>query len=549
MRAAFAWFLLLSGSSAFVPVRAQTAPDAGALRQQLDNERKPALPQRAAPLQAADKEPLTLPEGATITVDAFRFEGNTLIDAGRLQPLVQGYTGHPIHFADLQRATQAVAAAYREAGWIVQAWLPRQDVTEGTVTIRVVEARFAGAHLEGRAPLRLSPELVIADVQARQPVGAPLNADALDRGLLLADDLPGVSVTGALEPGANDGETGLALRMTDDPLVTGQASVDNDGSRSTGAARLLATLTLESPLGIGDELRTDVVEARGSHYGRVAYTLPLNNDGLRGGMNVSHLDYRLVGADFAALHSSGSSDGWGADFSFPLLRSRQRNLYLSVNGERTTFVNRANGVVQSNYGVSAATVGLSGNLFDDVGGGGANTASLTWELGDVRQGHPDPGENPAVDGGYDKLRYSLSRHQALTPALALYGAVNGQYANKLLDSSARFYLGGPAGVRAYPVNEGAGDRGQVANLELRWRALDTFSVIGFEDWGHVSDHAGHETLKGAGVSVVWNGPANFNAQATLARRIGSNADHASTGKDQDGTLERNRLWLQAQLPF
>ena len=551
MRASIARILLLSGAAGVLPAIAQTVPDAGALRQQLDNEHnKPQLPPRAAPLQAPEPPTLTLPQGATVTVKTFRFEGNTLVTDAALQAVVQRWTGRPIGFADLQRAAQDVATAYRDAGWIVRTYLPQQDVTEGTVTIHVVEAKFSGAHLEGAPPLRMSPELVIAVVQAAQAPGEPVNAAALDRGLLLASDLPGVAVSGALESGANDGETGLALRMTDESLVTGSVELDNGGARSTGAVRVLASATVNSPLHQGDQLRADVVDSQGSHYGRVAYTVPLGADGLRAGLNASVLDYRLVGKDFAALHGSGSSDAWGADFSFPLIRSRKRNLYLSVNGERTVFLNRANGLVQSSYGIDSATVGLSGNAFDEVGGSGANTFSLAWELGDVRQGHLDIGENPALAGGYDKLRYAGSRQQALTDTVSLYGALSGQYANKTLDSSGRFYLGGPAGVRAYPVNEGSGDRGQLVNLELRWRPADAFTLLGFGDWGHVAASSGSESLQGVGVSAIWIGPYNLNAQATVARRIGSNPDrNASTGRDQDGSLDRTRFWLQAQLPF
>ncbi len=549
MRSDLVCLLLLSGSAAASQVWAQAVPDAGALRQQFDNELKPALPPRAPPLPGEAAAPLKLPQGTTLTVKAFRFEGNALLDAARLHAAVRGWEGHPIGFADLERAAQAVAAAYREAGWIVQTWLPKQDVTEGFVTIRVVEARFAGVRVEGGPALRLSPELVVDEIQSRQAVGAPLNADALDRGLLLANDLPGVAVSGALEPGAKDGETALVLRMSDEPFVAANVGLDNGGSRSTGSGRATATVYVNSPLHAGDQVRIDLADSRGSHYGRAAWTVPLGADGLRAGVNASHLDYRLVGNDFAALHGSGSSGAWGVDFSYPFIRSRQRNLYGSFNVERTAFLNRANGVRQSDYAIDAVTLGLNGNVFDDLGGGGASSASLSWEVGDLRQGQLDPGENAALAGGYDKLHYGAARQQVLTETLSLSGTLAGQYAHKALDSSGRFYLGGPSGVRAYPVNEGSGDRGQLASLELHWRAQDAFTLVGFEDWGHVSDSHGDNTLKGAGVSLVWSGPWNLDAQATLARRIGSNGQPGAHGRDQDGTLDRNRFWLQARLPL
>ena len=49
-----------------------------------------------------------------------------------------------------------MVSAYREAGWIAQVYLPEQDVNEGTITLQVIEARFAGVRLEGELPKRVA---------------------------------------------------------------------------------------------------------------------------------------------------------------------------------------------------------------------------------------------------------------------------------------------------------------------------------------------------------------------------------------------------------
>ena len=80
--------------------------------------------------------------GQTVVVSDFRFAGNTLLTAKQLAPTVAGFKGRPLSFADLQNAAIEVATAYRKAGWIVRAYLPQQDITQGTVTIQIVEAKF-----------------------------------------------------------------------------------------------------------------------------------------------------------------------------------------------------------------------------------------------------------------------------------------------------------------------------------------------------------------------------------------------------------------------
>jgi hemolysin activation/secretion protein len=108
--------------------------------------------------------------------------------------------------------------------------------------------------------------------------------------------------------------------------------------------------------------------------------------------------------------------------------------------------------------------------------------------GDIDLGSPNQRRTmPQLEthGRFTKLRYALSRQQALTPDLSLYALLSGQLASKNLDSAEKFYLGGANGVRAYPSNEGGGSEGTMLNLELRWRAMNNLVVTGFYDWGSV----------------------------------------------------------------
>lgn len=530
---------------------AQTPPDAGALQQQIERDIRPALPPQAKPLKPAEPPPLKLPAGATVTVKAFRFAGNTLLDAAQLAPVVESWLARPLGFAQLQEAAAAVAEAYRAAGWIVRAYLPKQDITDGIVTIQIVEAVYGGAMIEGADPLHLKVSTVLSHAEAQQKTGEPLNAEALDRGLLLADDLPGVTVAGTLQAGQKAGETGLALKLADEPLLVGELGIDNTGSHSTGEQQATLMANFNSPLGLGDLLAANIMHSQGNDYYRLAYTVPAGSDGWRLGANASRLDYRLVAPEFEALRGAGESGGYGLTASYPLIRSRQRNLYLFVAHDRKQFHNEASDAVQSDYAVESWNLAFSGNGFDNLGGGGANAFSLALTAGRIDLGQRDAGENAELVGAFEKLRYSLSRQQAVTPQISLFAALSGQHAREALDSSERFFLGGPNGVRAYPANEGGGDRGQLVNFELRWRLLQNILVTGFYDWGRIAGSgvpSGY-TLEGYGLGLAWTAPFGLNLKSVLARRVGENPNPTAAGKDQDGSLDRNRLWLTATLPF
>lgn len=542
---------------------AQTVPDGGALRQQIEQQLPKALPAESKPLTALPPEYKPAP-GLTVTVKQFRFAGNTLLTAGQLAPVVESFLNRPLDFAGLQQAAAAVGEAYRAAGWLVRVYLPRQEIQDGIVTLQVVEGIFGKLRIEDPRPSRLSSERAAATIASAQPAGQPLNAAALDRAMLLLDDLPGIAVSGNLAPGSGQAETDLILKLADEPLLNGEAGLDNTGARATGAERLTVNAFLNSPLKIGDQLVANLIHSQGSDYGRLAYFLPVGHDGLRVGINASRMDYDVVAPEFKAANINGDSISYGIDAQYPLIRSRTHNLYLSAAYDAKDFDNRANGATTTNYGLRNVTIGLIGNLFDKWGGGGANMASLNLTAGDLDlDGSPNKAADAATTrsrGSFTKLRYALSRQQALTPYVSLYALLTGQFASKNLDSAEKFYLGGSASVRAYPTNEGGGSEGTLLNLELRWRALPNLVVAGFYDWGSVTanknnNYAGAPALNryeldGIGVSAAWTGPLGLTLKGVYAHRLGDNPNrNITTGKDQDGSLDKDRLWLTASLPF
>lgn len=547
------WLTLQAALSA----QAQSVPNAGALQQQIERERErqPSLP-RDARLPAASEQPEPAEAGSAAgalraQVDAFELHGNHLLSSAALAPVLAPYLHRSLSYAELRQATAAVAQAYREAGWVVRTYLPPQDISQGRITIAVVESVFGSALLEGRPPQRVQLADVLAGIAAQQPSGLPLNSVALDRALLLADDLPGVSVLGTLREGQQGGSTDLMLKLNDEELLTGEVDLDNAGARSVGSERLSASLNLNSPLALGDLLSSNLVHTEGSDYLRLAYTLPLGPYGWRAGLNASQFDYRVIAPEFAALQSQGKAGSQGLEASYPLLRSRERNLFLQLNAEQRSSQNRSANSVQSDYVVENWSLGLSGNLFDNWGGGGASSASLAWLSGQLRPGAADPKPAKHPVGNFEKLRWSLSRQQVLSPDWSLYVVLSGQESADTLDASEKFYLGGASGVRAYPASEAGGSSGQLANLELRWRLPNGYSLIGFCDWGQVSnkDQGSDYSLAGSGLSLAWQAHAGLSLRATWAHRAGSNPRPSANGSDQDGSLDADRFWLSASVAF
>ena len=537
-------------------VNAQTAPDAGSLLQRIEKDRQTQLPAKSTP-QFLPPPAMQSMQGATIEVKAFKFVGNKLLTAAQLEPVLASFLNRPIDFNTLKNTAVEIASVYHKAGWIVRVYLPQQDIKDGVVTIQIVEAVFGGLRFEGNAT-RVSQKQIKSLVETAQPPGTAMNSAALDRALLLIDDLPGITTIGRQSEGQNQAETDLTLTITDSNKMTGDVGADNTGSRSTGVSRVTTNLTFNSPAGRGDQASSNLIHTEGSDYIRAAYSLPVGNDGWRVGLNTSYLSYEVLSLG----QTYGNSTTTGLEARYPLVRSRLRNVYLQTTYDAKTFENFSAGVVATQYNTQALSFSLNGNLFDNWRGGGDNNASLTLVSGLVDlAGSPNEAADAATTqtaGSFHKWRYTLSRQQVVTESTSVYAALSGQIASKNLDSSEKFNLGGESGVRAYPSGEGGGSEGQMLNVEVRARLPSNFNLTGFYDIGSITVNQNNAitgaaalnsfSLKGVGVSVGWIAKFGLSLKATLARRLGNNPN-AINGNDQDGSLVQNRFWLRATLVF
>jgi len=129
--------------------------------------------------------------------------------------------------------------------------------------------------------------------------------------------------------------------------------------------------------------------------------------------------------------------------------------------------------------------------------------------------------------------------------LNLHLSFAGQLASKNLDSSEKISLGGPSGVRAYPVNEASGDKGYVTTAEFRWNLpTPNVQLTAFIDGGHVTinknpwtSDSNSRTLSGAGLGFMFSRPGDYVLRLDYAWKLSSS--DAVSNTDRAG-----RFWLQ-----
>src|SRR5215469_9831366 len=256
----------------FVPPtqeRPQPAPPTGTFDFSIETPRRSPVP------RAVDELRFQL-NGITIV-------GATAFSPDEFKPLYADLLGKQVGLSDILNIADAIEAKYRERGYIIsRAFVPPQRVGNGVFTINVVEGYISGIALEGGDPgVRSLIQAYISPVtQAR-----PLTLQPMERGLLLANDLPGVTAAGLLRPSPDTpGASDLVVNVTQAPW-TGGLNADNRGSKFTDRWTIGGDVEWNSPLGDGDQVSANIQSAPDPNVriqGTARYQHPIGTSGLTG---------------------------------------------------------------------------------------------------------------------------------------------------------------------------------------------------------------------------------------------------------------------------
>ncbi len=500
-----------------------------------------------------------------ITLKTIQFQGVTILGDMELKGIVEPFINAPMTYEQMLEIGMVVESYYRKNNYLARAILPPQDLSEGVLTVDVIESVFSKVEIEQELEdLPNTQAHVSAIIEAQQKVGEPLNSKSLDRALALANDLPGMSAQGSLRQGREAGETELLLKLYQGRTRQAELTMDNGGSRSTGAIRLMASLTWFNPNDLADMLNVVAVHTRGSDYARLAYSLPVGSDGWRMGMNASAMSYEVVVGEQGMVGAVGRAVTQGMEWIYPLLRADDRSATVSLTADAKKFQNTsAQGLLMSDYEAKVMAAQVSGFYRDLNPGGGTGTYSLQLSHGNINLDGSLSQQTDATtvqtEGVFNKVRVSGTWQQALTTQTSAFISYTGQLADKNLDSSEKMQLGGMNGVRAYPTGEGSGTDAQLIQLELRHNLASGINLTGFYDWGQLwlqpdpsypgGPQNNRNTYKGFGASIGYTNDDGVNFKATWARKQGHNPNPTQSGNDQDGTRDRNRYWLQVTVPF
>ena len=507
---------LLSGAPA---AHAQAVPgsiDPGQLGREL---RQPPAPRVQPEVPRAAPAPRRAVEssGVAFRVDAVRVQGNTVLGTEALQPAFADLVGRTVRLAELEAAADRMTAQYRAAGYLLsQVIVPEQALSGGAVRLQVIEGYVDSAVYQGdRVPdvLRNYVDKIIAT--------RPLTTAALERYLLLINDIPGITAHAALAPSPTTAGAAQLTLVVETRRVAADAGLDNRLTRSLGAARLIAGGQLSNALLAQEQFSARVIEGVSNRLsiGSLGWEQAWGSEGLKTSATVAAVRTRPR----LSLPQTSSSHSLELGASYPVLRSRDRNVYVrtaySALNSRADISDGGAALLQDQ--VRALRFGLGADLADAFGG--VNLVDAEVSLG-VSSGGADLPSRAGANPHFHKLGLFASRLQTLAPRWSLLVAAQAQYTGSTLYSSEQFGTGGELFLRAFDPSELIGDRGWAAKLELRFAARDDAMVYAFFDRGRVENTNPAQAVIGgakagaigAGTRAAWR---NFSAYLEYAQPL------------------------------
>ncbi len=463
-------------------------------------------------------------EGVTLKLKHIKIEGMSAFKADEMKDIYTPFLGKTIPLSKVWEFANSITERYRnEQYFLTRAYVPVQEIDNGSVTLRVVEGYIGKVTFNH--PLKNN--YIMRNQITRIKDRLPLKASQLESFMLRLNDFPGASFFGALKPMPNgpEGAIELVLKHTDNQN-RGSIYFDNAGSRFLGPYQAgiryegsfipthKTALSAASALG-SDELRSYSITHEIPLYPQWKLQLYGSHVNAKPGSNLKTFDIQSeynelgVGLEYQPVRQylenltfnaridgkNSKSDIFG---DTELSRDRIRALRTSVKYDTAD--------------------GLNGHNYFTLGYDRGLDIFASSQAGDINLSRAEAEPDFMVGS------FSYARIQTLPNKWLLTAQSQGQYASKPLYSAEEFGYGGQTFGRAYDPSDIVGDHGIAGMIEVRYQGFKpwnefTLAPYGFYDIGKVwNEDAGTQPVSGssAGFGMYINHSTGINSSIGLA---------------------------------
>ena len=421
-------------------------------------------------------------------------EGSTVLTERDLQAAFGEFVGKEISLDQVYAVSAALTAKYRNNGYVLsRVVVPPQRVGDGIVRLKAIEGYIAEVRIQGTVTV---PRAQIEAIANRVKESRPLRADALERALLLINDLPGVSARSTLSASAEPNASDLTIELFE-KRFSAAANVNNRGSKSLGPYRADLSGDVSELLWGYDRVGVRLIQTLFDNeltFVTGSYDRWVGSDGVRVGVSGAYVSSNAgppVNVNLPTSSGSGT-----AYVSYPFVRSRVTNLtgrasFTYYDG-KTDILRAAGTIPFSKDNIRAIRLGATYDLVDRFRG--VNVVDVEFSQGlniFGASGYNSPlasrqGANP----NFNKVTAYVGAAPGDRPKWSALFAVNAQYAfSKLLTPEAYTFGGEFFGQPTTPRNC-VGDSGAALKVELRYTdrgfgVLRNYTLYGLYEIGQV----------------------------------------------------------------
>ncbi len=504
---------------------------------------EPFLPRAGETVGVANPQPTieTVETGVTFVLNGITVQGSSVISQTEFEALYSGYIGEEIEVGLVFEIAAKATALYRSKGYILsQVIVPPQEIDGGRVTLRAVEGFVDSVEIQGDVG---SSRDLVARMGDMIKQSRPLNADVLERYLLLAGDLAGLTVEGVLSPSQTTPGAATLTIVSSHDWFEGSFAVLTHGSEAVGPVLTEAQATFNSALGLHERIIVKgglAGQPNELQTGEVQVSVPVSVEGTNVFGRIAWSNsYPGDGLDVFGVNTTGMRYSLGV--KHPFIRSRLQNLFagLRFDWNDLSSDSTAFGPLSEDH-LRVVRLSAEYDFVDTILGADkpavtALTATLSQGLdifGATASTDPYPSRTNA-DGSFTSLQAEIQRQQSLGNDFGMLFAATGQYAGTPLLASEEFGLGGLDYLRGYDPSAVTGDRGIAAKLELQYNGdpgnladtLNGYQLYGFFDVGAVENinfdglgNSQSQSLWSAGAGVRLDFINDVTADFTVAYR-------------------------------
>jgi hemolysin activation/secretion protein len=513
----------------------------------------PPLPSGSVPSPPAAGQEEAVPNVA-IPVRNVTIIGATAFPEATLNAMTAGLANGSQPLPKLEAARRALLDLYRGQGYVLTTVSLEIDPS-GNVSFVVTEGRIVAVKLSqnigpaGDMVLRFLNHLTEE---------TPIREATLEHWLLLAQQIPGISLHAVLQAEGDDPGALTLVAEVSKQSLSGLLTADNRAFVGAGPAEGLLVGDLNSVTSLGDQTEISLYHTSGNtdNFGQIAESFFIGDRGLRlklyGGSGRANPTGSL-----AQVGYQSQLEVFGAALTYPVILRRSQALTVTARFDAVQNVIDTDGALTSNDSLRILRAGES-YAWQDLWAGttrdGLNLTQLQLSKGLLGFGASGDGRTDPPAGRFNervdfwKITGSVSRTQTLFSPLpasdvALRLQAGGQYTTDILPSEEQFYLGGSQYDRGYYSGEVAGDKAAYATAELQFNTGYDFNLFkqdlelgaqfySFYDWGETWQNAfidpGYRIASfGGGMRLGLTRSLEFDGEVT--RRLVTQLQPVSSG--------------------